>query len=77
MPHAPIKYPDGTAAPVGDIVRLNGELSTVETLIAGGDCAVWGVEESAVLLQNESFGRVFIGSSCFAEEDLLLVSREK
>jgi hypothetical protein len=74
MPHSPLAYPSGPEARAGDVVTYHGERSTVELVVVDELVAEWGVEESGVLLQNASFGRVFIPASGF-DEDFVYVSR--
>jgi hypothetical protein len=74
MPHSPISYPGGPLAEAGDIVTYHQERSTVEAVIVGDRVSEWGVEEPGLMLQNVSFGRVFVPVSGF-DEDLSYVSR--
>jgi hypothetical protein len=74
MPHSSLPYPSGTQSRAGDVVTYHGERSTVELVIVDELVAEWGVEEPGVLLQNASFGRVFIPASGF-DEDFTYVSR--
>lgn len=76
MPHSPPCYPDGQEARAGDVVMYHGERSTVEVVIVGDLMAEWGVAEAGVMLQNASFGRVFVADTS-ADEDLAFVSRRE
>lgn len=74
MPHSHITYPEGSQAQAGDVVTYHGERSTVEVVIVDELLPEWGVDEPGLMLQNASFGRVFIPASGF-DEDFAYVSR--
>jgi hypothetical protein len=74
MSYLSITYPGGPEARARDIVTYHGERSIVELVIVDQLIAEWGVEESGLMLQNASFGRVFVPASSF-DEDFAYVSR--
>ena len=74
MPNVPIRYPGGPSAEAGDVVVYHHERSTVEVVVCGDLLAEWGVQEAGLMLQNASFGRVFVPESGF-DEDLSYVCR--
>ncbi len=74
VPHSHIIYPIGLEANAGDVVMYHGERSFVEVVIVGELVAEWGVGEPGLMLQNISFGRVFVPASSFGE-DIVYVSR--
>ncbi len=74
MPHSPPCYAEGHEALAGDVVMYHGDRSTVEAVIVGSLIAEWGVAEAGIILQNASFGRVFV-SDTSTDEDLVFVSR--
>ena len=61
-------------ARAGDIVTYHGERSTVEVVIVDELLTEWGVDEPGLMLQNASFGRVFVSAFDF-DEDFAYVSR--
>jgi len=68
-------YLDGTEAMVGDIVTLQGERSTVETIIDKTEAKVWGMEKPEILLQNKTFGRIYIDYDDFEGQEVVFISR--
>jgi hypothetical protein len=75
----PVRHPDGKSALVGEIVELHREKSVVEhVLTTPADFTGWGLDQPGVVLVNDSFGRVFIGSADCADEDseVVFVSRQ-
>lgn len=69
-----IRYPDGTEVKKGDQVLLDGELSTVKSVIdSQGTLKEWGLDEHGLMLANASHGLVFIAD--WAPEELVFVER--
>ena len=75
MQYLPVCYPDGSEARIGDVLQLRGERSTVEDVITERNFAQWGLDRRGVMLLNASFGRIFIRSSDFEDEEVVFVSR--